>query len=556
MPVCAGCYKVNRAGVANFSEHACGDCASDSLRIFFFQLTAAAIDNVEIANNGAKDTLAVNFEFSIGDVLYVTTTTKPLARVFMNGMWVGIHNEPNTSPSAGTPMRWPQRLTIHPKLFGIVCSLGGLYTCPYEGDAKTALVISTAAAITPKNTSYSFRTIAGGSLYVRLDVFHVDLCSKEAVYAFGGNPNADPNVEPFWDVIVYQENGRPVIQTDQLKIIHYTEESSKREAYQWRPGNGIDAVDTTNWALTKDGDLLEIHIVNDGYYCGGSNQFEMRLSIQNTPFEAITKPCAAGFFGAPGSCVSCAPDTYKTVPGNNDCLPCAANSASDAARTACVCVAAQGWQETSAVLFACEQVERIITQRFELSTSFDDFVNNQASVRTNFIQVLATVYATTPASISLQYFSANNPTVVKTARRLLLSQVGVDKVIITAQIKSFQSITPPDDTVVQLALQTAQYTVVLLPKIGTQANNCSSTPWLWIVVICGVFCVLGISVCIVVYVRSYQQQRDASQTQQDQIEDNWQTNVPEARHMIHRHTCPRATPRIHDEDHHPIWARD
>jgi len=244
------------------------------------------------------------------------------------------------------------------------------------------------------------------------------------------------------------------------------------------------------------------------------------------------------------------------VPGNNDCLPCAANSASDAARTACVCVAAQGWQETSAVLFACEQVERIITQRFELSTSFDDFVNNQASVRTNFIQVLATVYVTTPASISLQYFSANNPTVVKTARRLLLSQVGVDKVIITAQIKSFQSITPPDDTVVQLALQTAQYTVVLLPKIGTQANNCSSTPWLWIVVICGVFCVLGISVCIVVYVRSYQRQRDASQTQQDQIEDNWQTNVPEARHMIHRHTCPRATPRIHDEDHHPIWARD
>jgi len=187
-----------------------------------------------------------------------------------------------------------------------------------------------------------------------------------------------------------------------------------------------------------------------------------------------------------------------------------------------VCVAAQGWQKSSAALFVCEQVEKIITQRFKLSTSFDDFTNDRASVRTNFIQALATVYATTPASISLAYYLENNPTVVKTARRRMLSLVGVDNVIVTAQIKSFQSITPPDDTVVQLALQNAQYTVVLLPKVGTPANNGSSTPLLWIVVICGVFCVLGISVCVVVYVRGDRRQRDASQTHQGQIEANQQ----------------------------------
>ena len=123
---------------------------------------------------------------------------------------------------------------MHPKLFGIVCSLGGQYTCPYEGDDKIALVISTAEEeTTPKNTSYSFRTITGGSLYVRLDVFHVDLCSKEAVYAPGGNPNYP---DEFFGDITYEVGGNPVLQTDQLKVVHYSVQSSKREAYQWSPG--------------------------------------------------------------------------------------------------------------------------------------------------------------------------------------------------------------------------------------------------------------------------------------------------------------------------------
>jgi len=196
------------------------------------------------------------------------------------------------------------------------------------------------------------------------------------------------------------------------------------------------------------------------------------------------------------------------------------------AKTACVCNAAQGWQKTSAVLFACEQVEMIITQRFKVVTSLVDFTNDAASVRTNFKQALATVYDTTLASISLEYYLENNPTDVKQGRRRMLSLVGVDNVIVTAQIKSFQSIIPPEDTVVQQALQNAQYTVSLLPKINTPAKNGADSPLLWIVVICSVFCVLGISVCVVVYMRGHRRQRDASQTLPGQIEANQQTIPP------------------------------
>jgi len=160
-------------------------------------------------------------------------------------------------------------------------------------------------------------------------------------------------------------------------------------------------------------------------------------------------------------------------------------------------VAAEGWQKTSAALFACEQVSKTFTQKLELSTLFDDFVQDKDLVRTKFIGVLAVVYATTQALISLEYFSKTDPSVVKTARRRLLSQSGVaagtDTLVITAQIQSFQLILLPLTVSIQQAMQNAQYSVVLLPSNGTPANNGSSTPLLWIVVICSVFCALGIS---------------------------------------------------------------
>jgi hypothetical protein len=100
----------------------------------------------------------------------------------------------------------------------------------------------------------------------------------------------------------------------------------------------------------------------------------------------------------------------------------------------------------------------------------------------------------------------------------MLSQSGVvtntDTLVITAQIKSYESIVSPSKESIVQAMLDAHY-VVLLPSAGTPANNGSSTPLLWIVVICGVLCALCISMCIVLYVRSYQHQREASHMQQD-----------------------------------------
>ena len=186
------------AAAIMFFTYVCGNCDSDSLRIFFFQLTTAMMNRVEIADNNSEDTLPVNFEFSIDTILYVTRTTKPLARGYKNGLWTELHNEPDTSQTLGNPVRWPQLLSIHPKLFGIVYSLSGIYTCPYEGDEKTELMIPTTAETTQKSTSYSFRN----SLYVSLSAYHVDLSSKDPVYAYGG----DPNGADFWGVIEYELN--------------------------------------------------------------------------------------------------------------------------------------------------------------------------------------------------------------------------------------------------------------------------------------------------------------------------------------------------------------
>jgi len=180
-PTCFGCYTANRDGVANFTNGACTACKSDNLRIFFFQLTAETVDGGEIVGNGDGNALAVNFEFSIESILYVTPITKPLARVNTNNMWTNVHNSPNVLPDAGNVVRWPQQVEIHRKQFGIVCSIDSPYRCPYEGDTKTNLAILATAETDPTITTYTFRTIAGGKLYVRLDSFNVGLCSMASL---------------------------------------------------------------------------------------------------------------------------------------------------------------------------------------------------------------------------------------------------------------------------------------------------------------------------------------------------------------------------------------
>ena len=136
-PGCVGCFPNGRNNPPDFSDTACGTCGSDTRKIFFFQLTAKAIDGGEIAIHDAVNPLMVNFEFSIAGTLYVTKTTKPLAPMVLFGQEKRQYNNPSAT------MPWPQKVEIDEKLFGVTCSFGNPYTCPYEGDTASTLQTNT-----------------------------------------------------------------------------------------------------------------------------------------------------------------------------------------------------------------------------------------------------------------------------------------------------------------------------------------------------------------------------------------------------------------------------
>jgi len=460
-PTCEGCYTNGLDNAPDFTPGACDTCPSTGQKIFFFQLTASAIDGGEIVKDGDPDPLVVNFEFSINGILYVTPTTKPLARVF-NDQWTTVHNNPNMSPGPNEIMQWPQQIEIYPKLFGVVCSLDSPYMCPYEGNDKTDLAIRATAVTVSTISTYSFRTIAGGELYVRLDAFNVGLCSKEANYAWGG----DPHKLPYYDELVYKEGGEPVVQEDQLQIVHYTVASTQRELYEWNPGDSVSAVDKTSWELRDAGDLLEIKIVNDGYYCAGGSQFEMHFSIQTTPFLEI-------------------------VP-----------------------------------------VQITTTRKFQVTASYEDFASDSSTLRTKFVDTLATVYATDAASISLEYYSERTPETVLTARRRRLLQsgagVGSDIIIVTAKIVSLDSVTLPSDDVVLQAMLSASLTVSFLANDHTPAENGSDFPFMWFFVGCAVFCAVVVLATIVVstcFRQPRYQKVDTLQDRASQIENNQEQHM-------------------------------
>jgi len=447
-PTCEGCYTNGMDNVPDFTSGACDTCPSTSQKIFFFQLTASAIDGGEIAKDGDPDALAVNFEFSVNGVLYITPTTKPLARVF-DGQWTAVHNNPNMSPGPNEVMQWPQQIEIYPKLFGVVCSLDSPYMCPYEGNAKTDLVILATAVTASTISTYSFRTIAGGELYVRLDAFNVGLCSKEAQFAMFGDPYKDN----FQNTIIYEPGGQPVVQKDKLQIVHYTVASKQRERYEWNPEDSVSAIGKRSWELTDAGDLLEIKIVNDGYYCADGSQFEMRFSIQTTPFS-------------------------QNVP-----------------------------------------VQITTTRKFQLTASYEEFASDSSTLRTKFVNTLATVYGTDAASVSLEYYSESTPETVKTARRRLLVQSGAgagpDIIIVTARIVSSDSAALPSDDDVLQAMLSASFTVSFLANDHTPPPNGSDFPFMWFFVGCAGFCAVVILVMIVVCTCFRQQHYQAVDTLQN-----------------------------------------
>jgi len=164
-------------------------------------------------------------------------------------------------------------------------------------------------------------------------------------------------------------------------------------------------------------------------------------------------------------------------------------------------------------------VQITTTRKFQLTASYDDFSSDSSTLRTKFVNTLATVYATDVASISLEYYSERTPEIVQTARRRLLLQSGAgagpDIIIVTARIVSFDSVALPSDDDVLQAMLSASFTVSFLANDHTPAANGSVFPFMWFFVGCAVFCAVVILVIIVQCTCSRQQHYQAVDTRQE-----------------------------------------
>ena len=172
------------------------------------------------------------------------------------------------------------------------------------------------------------------------------------------------------------------------------------------------------------------------------------------------------------------------------------------------------------------------TRKFQLTASYEDFASDSSTLRTKFVDTLATVYATDAASISLEYYSERTPETVQTARRRLLLQSGAgagsDIIIVTARIVSFDSVALPSDDDVLQAMLSASLTVSFLANDHTPAPNGSDFPFMWFFVGCAVFCAVVILVTIVVCTCFRQQHYQGIDTLHDrasQIENNQEQHM-------------------------------
>ena len=212
-PECNGCYKTTRDGAIDWGKSYCGAC-SENLKIYFFQLTMQANDNGEVSENDAasSEQLPVNFEFDIGGKLFVTTTTKMLARVSDgNGNFDPVHNNPSVPPLAST-VTWPLTVTIDLKQFEVICSLNSAYTCPYEGNLNSQLAVAEETGEnSEKKSTYSFRTAAGNRLFVKMDRFKIASCIMIPVIA---NPTLCTPGTPFYQGVATCGPVQVATQTD------------------------------------------------------------------------------------------------------------------------------------------------------------------------------------------------------------------------------------------------------------------------------------------------------------------------------------------------------
>jgi len=557
-PVCLGCYTNGRGGNADFTANACAACSMDSLKIFFFQLTAMAMNSEISVDETTPNPLRVNFEFSIGGVLYVTPTTKSLSQLSAGVNSGGTnrqHDLYNTIPTASEQLKWPKKITIDAKRFGVVCSFDTPddTDCPYEGLASTSLQVTATSDNVARRTVYTFRTIAGGELHVRMDAFHIGAC-----------PNTDASVQ----------------QDDFLQIVQYTDATGQRSQTRYDQNTVITGASTTTWTLSADLDQLQIIIANDGNNCATSNNFDMHFTVQNTGFlTSDPLPCTAGKYGTPGSCQTCASGLYKPGFGIGNCLDCpdskpisaegstgiqqceacainsntVANSNKDkcvckpgyeikngenqcstcqhgfykvlkgdalcgrctvGATTdnegsikvdQCICEAVLGYEldQSSTSIFSCKQVEITITQQFEIQMAFSDFSDNLDGVQTKFKEALAAAYSVTKDNIELLYYGKHDPNTQETVRRRRL--LDASKTNIEATIKAFRAIsnTLTDIQLTNALSQKGIDNVVVLASDYEADPHGAVFNFMWIVAFCVVAFVLviliGLAWCVLYF---------------------------------------------------------
>jgi len=545
-PVCLGCYTNGRGGNADFKANACAAC-SNSLKIFFFQLTAMAMNSEIAVDETTPNPLQVNFEFSIGGVLYVTPITKSLSQLSAGVNSGGTnrqHDLYNTIPTASEEFKWPKIITIDAKRFGVVCSFDtpDNTDCPYEGLESTSLQITATSDNVARRTVYTFRTIAGGELHVRMDAFHIGAC-----------PNTDASIQ----------------QDDFLQIVQYTATTGQRSPTRYDQNTVITGASTTTWTLSADLDQLQIIIANDGNNCATSNNFDMHFKVQNTIFPTTDpSPCTAGNHGTPGSCQVCASGSYKPGFGVGNCLECpdskpvsaqgssgiqqceacainsnkVANSNKDncvckpgyeitngangcstcglgfykvekgdatcdlctnGATTGsegstrvdqCTCDTVRGYERdtTSTSTFLCEQVEITITRQFEIQMAFLDVSSNSGGVLTKFKEALAVAYSVSVDKITLSYYGKNDPNTKETVRRRRL--LDADITIIESSVVAFRAIsnTVTDQQMTTALSQKGIDNVEILARDYTAPPDGAVFNLLWIVAFCIVALVLVI----------------------------------------------------------------
>jgi len=208
----------------------CSDCDVDK-QIWIFQVFLREYDN-EVAHITSASTvsqplydrptfLSIEWEFDIGNKIYVMEDTVEFREVYSGTGFISIIPGAPVLGIADRPNRWPPEYKIDPKRFEITCPhpkttagiLSGSKLCPYEGEANALLVLAPDVTDVPSDTlpgelwtksetaivfDYTIRQVYqvfAETLYISLAIPVFQQCDSgiqyEEIYYAGGFNNPD-----------------------------------------------------------------------------------------------------------------------------------------------------------------------------------------------------------------------------------------------------------------------------------------------------------------------------------------------------------------------------